>query len=81
MLLTFSFAASLGAATVALTLQSTPALALPTQPQALHTAAAQGTPAEPIQWAGRCRYWANVCAARWGWGTPRHFWCMGRHAC
>jgi len=44
MLLRFSFAASLGAATVALTLQSTPALALPTQPQALHTAAAQGTP-------------------------------------
>jgi hypothetical protein len=56
--------------------------AAPATPQssALGAAAAEGSPIEQVQW-GRCRYWRNVCAARWGWRTPPWFGCMARHAC
>ena len=47
---------------------------------ALGAAAAEGSPIEQVQW-GRCRYWARVCSARWGWRTPRWFVCMRRHVC
>jgi hypothetical protein len=39
-----------------------------------------GLPVEQVQF-GYCRYWARVCASRWGRGSWRFARCMGNHGC
>ena len=28
-----------------------------------------------------CRAWRRECAARWGWGSRRFYWCLERRGC
>jgi hypothetical protein len=78
-MLRLSFTAGLFAAAILLAPQFASAVPLAPQASAVPAAAAEGALVEKAQW--RCRYWRNVCAARWGWGTPRFHICIGRHAC
>lgn len=38
---------------------------------------------QQAQWweMDRCRVWRHECAERWGWGSPRWYRCLSRHAC
>ena len=80
MIVRLSVAAVLVAGAMALTPHLVAAAPATPQSSALGAAAAEGSPIEQVQW-GRCRYWARVCSARWGWRTPRWFVCMRRHVC
>jgi hypothetical protein len=78
-MLRLSITAGLLAAAMSLAPRLVSAAPLASQATAVPAAAAEGTLVEQVQW--RCRYWRNVCAARWGWGTPRYHICIGRHFC
>jgi hypothetical protein len=43
-------------------------------------AGADGSLVQKAQW-GRCRYWHNECARRWGWGGWEFRRCLRRHDC
>ena len=83
MILRLSVSAGLVAAAIMFAPHIASATPIAPQADALAAAVAEGTLVEKTQWGwgGRCRYWRNVCAARWGWGTPRFSWCLRRHAC
>ena len=78
-MLRLSITAGLFAAAISFAPHLASAAPLASQATAIPAAAAEGTLVEKAQW--RCRYWRNVCAARWGWGTPRFHLCIGRRAC
>ena len=81
MMVRLALAAGLVAGMITFAPHPTSAAPLGTQAGVLPAAAAEGTLVEQVQWWPRCRYWRRVCAARWGWGTPRFAVCMARHAC
>jgi hypothetical protein len=80
MIVRLSVAAGLAAAAIALAPHAVSAMPLTSQADALAAAAAEGALVEKTQWR-RCRYWRNVCAARWGWRSGRYFLCVARHGC
>jgi len=80
MMAKLSVAPGLLAGAITLSPHLVSAVPLSQEPSAIPSAAAEHRLTEEVQF-GRCRYWRRVCAARWGWRTPRFFICMRRHAC
>jgi hypothetical protein len=76
-----SLAAGLVAAAVMFAPLTASATPIAPQGDALAAAVEEGTVVEKTQWWGRCHDWRRICARRWGWDTPRYFWCLRRHAC
>lgn len=41
---------------------------------------ASSSPVEQVGY-GRCRFWREECADRWGYDTHRYYRCLRRHGC